>query len=115
VICTYALCGFANVGSIGIVIGALGALAPTRKKDITKVVIRAMIAGNVACFMTACIAGKWWAGLVIDVRQLFLVLLISTVLLLRLLDIQTVPLSRTSLCRSRVWSYLRNLTVFHFA
>lgn len=38
-------------------IGVLGAMAPTRKEDITKVVIRAMIAGNVACFMTACISG----------------------------------------------------------
>lgn len=57
VIATYALCGFSNVGSIGIMIGSLGAMAPSRKKDITKVVVRAMIAGNVACFMTACIAG----------------------------------------------------------
>lgn len=57
VIATYALCGFSNIGSIGIMLGALGAMAPNRKKDITKVVVRAMIAGNVACFMTACIAG----------------------------------------------------------
>ncbi|XP_052245750.1 solute carrier family 28 member 3-like [Dreissena polymorpha] len=57
VIATYALCGFSNLTSIGIMIGALGAMAPNRKKDITKVVVRAMIAGNVACFMTACIAG----------------------------------------------------------
>ena len=40
-------------------LGALGAMAPSRKRDITKIVIRAMIAGNVACFMTACIAGKF--------------------------------------------------------
>lgn len=58
VISTYALCGFSNLASIGVMIGALGAMAPTRKRDITKIVIRAMIAGNVACFMTACIAGK---------------------------------------------------------
>lgn len=58
-ISTYALCGFANIGSIGIMIGGLGAMAPTRKKDITKVVIRAMIAGNVACFMTACVSGAY--------------------------------------------------------
>ncbi|KAL4225940.1 hypothetical protein ACF0H5_013928 [Mactra antiquata] len=57
VIATYALCGFSNVGSMGIMLGALGAMAPTRKKDITKVLLRALIAGNVACFMTACIAG----------------------------------------------------------
>lgn len=58
VIATYALCGFSNVGSIGIMLGALGAMAPTRKHDLTKVVVRAMICGNVACFLTACIAGK---------------------------------------------------------
>lgn len=59
VISTYALCGFSNLASIGVMIGALGAMAPTRRRDITKIVIRAMIAGNVACFMTACIAGKY--------------------------------------------------------
>ena len=59
VIATYALCGFSNIGSIGIMLGALGAMAPSRKRDITKVVVRAMIAGNVACFMTACIAGTF--------------------------------------------------------
>ncbi|XP_052095831.1 solute carrier family 28 member 3-like isoform X2 [Mytilus californianus] len=57
VIATYALCGFSNVGSIGIMLGALGAMAPTRKQDLTKVVVRAMICGNVACFLTACLAG----------------------------------------------------------
>ena len=56
-IATYALCGFANLGSIGVMLGALGAMAPHRKSDLAKVVVRAMIAGNVACFMTACIAG----------------------------------------------------------
>jgi len=58
VISTYALCGFANFGSIGIMLGGLGVMAPHRKSDMAKVVVRAMIAGNVACFMTACIAGK---------------------------------------------------------
>lgn len=62
VIATYALCGFSNIGSIGIMLGALGAMAPNRKKDITKIVVRAMIAGNVACFMTACIAGLLYEG-----------------------------------------------------
>ena len=56
-ISTYALCGFSNVGSIGIMLGALGAMAPSRRSDLSQVVVRAMIAGNVACFMTACIAG----------------------------------------------------------
>ena len=67
VIATYALCGFSNIGSIGVMIGALGAMAPSRKRDITKVVVRAMIAGNVACFMTACIAGKWYSHDCIDI------------------------------------------------
>lgn len=57
VISTYALCGFSNISSIGIMLGALGAMAPRRQTALAQVVVRAMIAGNVACFMTACIAG----------------------------------------------------------
>ncbi|XP_064648426.1 solute carrier family 28 member 3-like [Lineus longissimus] len=57
IIATYALCGFANLGSMGIMIGALSAMAPHKQSDIAAVAVRAMIAGNVACFMTACIAG----------------------------------------------------------
>ncbi|XP_023211784.1 solute carrier family 28 member 3-like [Centruroides sculpturatus] len=56
-IATYALCGFSNIGSIGIQLGGLSALAPDRKSDIASVAVRAMIAGSAACFMTACIAG----------------------------------------------------------
>ena len=56
VILIYALCGFSNFGSIGITIGGLTPLAPKRGKDLTELVLSAMIAGNVACFMTACIA-----------------------------------------------------------
>ena len=57
VIATYALCGFANVGSIGIQIGGIGGIAPSRRADLARISIRAMIAGTLACFMTACIAG----------------------------------------------------------
>ncbi|WAQ94255.1 S28A3-like protein [Mya arenaria] len=57
IISTYALCGFANFGSIGITLGGLGSLAPSRRSDLTQMVVRAMICGNVACFLTACIAG----------------------------------------------------------
>ncbi|XP_012935668.1 solute carrier family 28 member 3 [Aplysia californica] len=57
VIATYALCGFSNLASMGVQLGALGAMAPNRKGDMSRIVIRAMIAGNVACFMTASIAG----------------------------------------------------------
>ncbi|XP_076349349.1 putative transporter YutK [Tachypleus tridentatus] len=57
-IATYALCGFSNIGSIGIQLGCLSAMAPERKSDLAAVAIRAMIAGSMACFMTACIAGS---------------------------------------------------------
>jgi nucleoside permease NupC len=39
-------------------VGTLGAMAPTRREDLSKIVVRAMICGNVACFLTACISGK---------------------------------------------------------
>lgn len=56
-IMTYALCGFASLGSIGIQIGGLGALAPERRADLAELGFRAMIGGMLACFMTACFAG----------------------------------------------------------
>ena len=58
IIATYALCGFSNISSIGINLGGFGAMAPSRRADMAKVVVRAMIAGSCACFLTACIAGK---------------------------------------------------------
>ncbi|NWV80009.1 S28A3 protein, partial [Dasyornis broadbenti] len=57
VIATYALCGFANFGSLGLVIGGLTSIAPSKKKEIADGAFRAMIAGTAACFMTACVAG----------------------------------------------------------
>jgi concentrative nucleoside transporter, CNT family len=57
IISTYALCGFSNIGSIGIQIGGIGAIAPLRQGDLARLGVRAMIAGSLACFMTACIAG----------------------------------------------------------
>jgi CNT family concentrative nucleoside transporter len=56
-IATFALCGFANVGSIGIQIGGIGALAPNRRHDLARLGLRAMFAGTLANFMTATIAG----------------------------------------------------------
>jgi len=56
-IATYALCGFANFGSIGIQIGGIGALAPERRNDLARLGLRALLAGTFANFMTACIAG----------------------------------------------------------
>ena len=54
---TYMLCGFANFASIGIQIGGIGALAPTRKGLLSRLGIRALIGGTVACLMTAVIVG----------------------------------------------------------
>lgn len=57
IISTYALCGFANIGSIGIQIGGIAGIAPERQKDLARLGVRAMIAGTLANFVTACIAG----------------------------------------------------------
>jgi CNT family concentrative nucleoside transporter len=57
VIATYALCGFANLSSIAIQIGGIGALAPSRKSDLARFGLRAVAAGTMANFMSACIAG----------------------------------------------------------
>jgi CNT family concentrative nucleoside transporter len=56
-ISTFALCGFANFSSIGIQIGGIGALAPSRRHDLARLGFRAMIAGTLANFVTATIAG----------------------------------------------------------
>lgn len=56
-ITAYALCGFANFASIGIQIGGIGALAPGRRVLLTKLGVKALVAGTLACFMTAVIAG----------------------------------------------------------
>lgn len=56
-IATYALCGFANIGTIGISIAGIGSLAPERQSDLARMGVRAMIAGAIANFMTASIAG----------------------------------------------------------
>jgi len=56
-IATFALCGFANFSSIGIQIGGIGSLAPTRRHDLARLGFRAMIAGTLANFVTATIAG----------------------------------------------------------
>jgi CNT family concentrative nucleoside transporter len=56
-IATYALCGFANFSSIAIQIGGIGALAPERKSDLARLGLRAVAAGSMANFMSACIAG----------------------------------------------------------
>ena len=57
IIASYALCGFANFGSIGIQLGGIGAMAPDRKSDLSKLVIKAMLGGAIASWLTASIVG----------------------------------------------------------
>ena len=56
-IATYALCGFANFSSIAIQIGGIGGLAPSRRADLARLGLRAVLGGSIATFMTATIAG----------------------------------------------------------
>ncbi len=57
IITTYALCGFANLASIAIQIGGIGALVPERRNDLARLGPKAMVGGLLACYMTACVAG----------------------------------------------------------
>ncbi len=57
IIATYALSGFANFGSIAVQIGGIGGIAPSRRHDLSRLGIRAMIGGSLAAFMTATVAG----------------------------------------------------------
>ena len=57
IIASYALCGFANFGSIGIQLGGIGAMAPERRNDLSNLVMKAMIGGTLASWLTASIAG----------------------------------------------------------
>lgn len=57
VIASYALCGFANFGSIAIQIGGIAGVAPERRSDLARLGLRAMIGGTLAAFMTACVVG----------------------------------------------------------
>ena len=57
IIASYALCGFANFASIGIQLGGIGGIAPSRRKDLAKIGMKAMIAGALASWLTATLAG----------------------------------------------------------
>ena len=57
VIATFALCGFANLSSVAMQVGGIGALAPTRRSDLARLGMKAVAAGTMANFMSACIAG----------------------------------------------------------
>lgn len=62
VIASYALCGFANFASIGIQLGGIGGIAPERMGDLAELGLRAMVAGSLAAFMTATVAGVLIGG-----------------------------------------------------
>jgi CNT family concentrative nucleoside transporter len=57
VIIIFSLCGFANLGSIAVVIGGMSALVPSRRKEISRLGLKAVLAGSLANLMSACIAG----------------------------------------------------------
>lgn len=57
VIITFALCGFANIGSIAIQLGSIGVIAPERRAEVANLGIKAVIAGTLANLMSACLAG----------------------------------------------------------
>jgi CNT family concentrative nucleoside transporter len=57
ILASYALCGFANFGSIAIQIGGIGAMCPERRQDLVKLGLKSMLGGLLACYLTAAIAG----------------------------------------------------------
>jgi CNT family concentrative nucleoside transporter len=57
VIASYALCGFANFGSLAILLGGIGGLAPERRPEVASLGLRSILSGSLATFMTACVAG----------------------------------------------------------
>jgi CNT family concentrative nucleoside transporter len=57
VIASYALCGFANFGSLAILLGAIGGMAPSRRQDVARLGLRSILSGTLATLMTGCVAG----------------------------------------------------------
>ena len=57
VIASYALCGFANFGSLAILLGGIGGLAPSRRPEVASLGVRSIVSGSLATFMTGCVAG----------------------------------------------------------
>ncbi|XP_041512015.1 sodium/nucleoside cotransporter 1 isoform X2 [Microtus oregoni] len=68
VLTTYALCGFSNLSSIGIMLGGLGSLVPQRRSDFSQIVVRALITGGFVSLVNACVAGILYVprGLEVD-------------------------------------------------
>ncbi len=54
---TYALCGFANFGSLGILVGGMGAMVPERRGEIASLGLRSVLAGTIATCMSGAVAG----------------------------------------------------------
>lgn len=57
ILATYILCGFGSIAALGINLGSLSSVAPERRSEFARLSLRSMINGNIACFMTACVAG----------------------------------------------------------
>ncbi|HEX3169389.1 MAG TPA: nucleoside transporter C-terminal domain-containing protein [Burkholderiales bacterium] len=57
---TYALCGFANFGSVGILIGGMAAMAPERRAEIVGLGMKSIVAGTLATCMTGAVVGMLW-------------------------------------------------------
>jgi concentrative nucleoside transporter, CNT family len=57
---TYALCGFANFASVGIQIGGISTMAPTRRSDLSRLGLLAMVGGALSSCMGACVVGVLW-------------------------------------------------------
>ena len=62
IIASYALCGFAHIASLAIFIGGIGALAPDRLKDLSRIGFRALLAATLACLMTGAVAGAFFTS-----------------------------------------------------
>ncbi|MGB4704245.1 MAG: nucleoside transporter C-terminal domain-containing protein [Candidatus Saccharicenans sp.] len=62
IIASYALCGFAHVASLAIFVGGVGALAPERLKDLSRLGFRALLAATLACMVTGAVAGVFYSG-----------------------------------------------------
>ncbi len=60
IIASYALCGFAHIASLAIFVGGIGALAPQRYKDLSRVAFKALLAATLACLMTGAVAGLFY-------------------------------------------------------
>ena len=62
IIASYALCGFAHIASLAIFVGGVGALAPDRVKDLSRLGFRALLAATLACLMTGAVAGVFFSS-----------------------------------------------------